>query len=341
MTPIVSCEWLNQHLDDGHIVVVDCRFDLMQPDWGRSQYELAHLPQAHYLDLNRDLSGPPQRHGGRHPLPDVAQLSCTLGQLGIGPASHVIAYDDSRLSYAARLWWLLRYLGHFQVSVLDGGLAKWQRLGYPVTRAMPLALPAEFTPQIQHNWVVNREQVLHRSPQTWLIDSRESARYRGEVEPIDPIAGHIPGALNLPWQSVLDAAGQVQADQRSRWVALKAELEGELDLEAEGDLDLDLKLIQQSSGSQPPSVAMLEESLENLEYIVYCGSGVTACVNLLSLQLAGLPQGKLYAGSWSDWCSYLVEEAPPTPSSPWKNSAIDYGSRGRRSPDGDIGDLLP
>jgi thiosulfate/3-mercaptopyruvate sulfurtransferase len=274
--PVVSAEWLNEHLDDPQVAIADCRFSLMQPELGRQQYKLGHIPGAYYLDLNQDLSGPVGKHGGRHPLPDVAALSKKLEMMGIDsiPSKEttlVVAYDDSRQSFASRLWWLLQYLGHDRVAVLDGGFAGWNAAGYPVTDVIPISKPGQFMPHLRLNQVVDIEQVKTRKdlPGVVLVDSRESDRYRGEREPIDPIAGHIPGAVNYPWQTVTNDQGYLhsEAEQRQRWANLE---------QAE-------------------------------EILVYCGSGVTACVNLLSLELAGIHSGKLYAGSWSDWCSYLEE----------------------------------
>lgn len=271
---LISPDWLYTHLNHPQVVIVDCRFSLMQPELGRQQYETAHIPGASYLDLNQDLSGPLAVHGGRHPLPEVEPLTETLNALGIhsepphGPTL-VVAYDDSRLAFAARLWWLLRYLGHDRVAVLDGGFSGWQAMGYPTDRDIPSPQSGRFVPIPQPQKLVDIEAVKQRKapPQVVLVDSREAERYRGEQEPIDPIAGHIPGALNYPWHAITDAQSRVHPiqQQQQRWVSIK---------DAE-------------------------------EIIVYCGSGVTACVNLLSLELAGIQTGKLYAGSWSDWCSYL------------------------------------
>lgn len=274
----VSPSWLHSHLADPLVVVIDCRFSLMQPEQGQHQYQQGHIPGAYYLDLNQDLSSPVKQHGGRHPLPDVAQLATRLSQMGIhshppaGPTL-VVVYDDSRFAFAARLWWLLRYMGHDRVAVLDGGFSAWQGADYPLSSEAPPEREGLFVPDVRADWVVDRAQV-QRSQQdahTVLIDSREPERYRGEREPIDPIAGHIPGALNYPWQTVTTDQGFLRPaeEQQQRWSSL------------------------------PDS--------QNL--IVYCGSGVTACVNLLSLELAGLPGGRLYAGSWSDWCSYLTTPA--------------------------------
>lgn len=266
----VSADWLADHLEDPTVTIVDCRFALMQPDLGQQQYQQGHIPGAYYLDLNRDLSSPVGSHGGRHPLPDLAVLAEKLESMGVSSASPqtlVVAYDDSRQAFAARLWWLLRYLGHDRVAVLDGGWAGWLAAGHPQTQAIPVAKPAQFIPQVRPEWVLDLSQVKARQGTgTVLVDAREGERYRGEREPIDPVAGHIPGAVNYPWQDTTDATGKLRSpeEQRQRWQDL-------------------------APGS---------------EIVVYCGSGVTACVNLLSLELAGIKNGKLYAGSWSDWCSY-------------------------------------
>ncbi len=267
---VMTAEWLAAHLDDPGIAIADCRFSLMQPDLGRQQYAAGHLPGAHYFDLNQDLSSQVQTHGGRHPLPDPDQLSQKLSNLGITPSTLVIAYDDSRFGFAARFWWLLRYLGHDRVAVLDGGFSHWQNLGYPVTTIEPPPKSGQFVPQIRTDWIVDIEAIKAKKdlPNVVLIDSREAERYRGEREPIDPIAGHIPSAINFPWQTVTDDHGFLNspAELRDRWS------------------DLEFKD----------------------EILVYCGSGVTACVNLLALAAAGFDRAKLYPGSWSDWGSYLV-----------------------------------
>lgn len=269
---VVSAAWLHDHLDDPQVAIADCRFSLLQPALGQEQYQASHIPGAVYLDLNQDLSSPVREHGGRHPLPDIAQLSSRLSAMGVDSAldepTLVVAYDDSRLAFASRLWWLLRYLGHDRVAVLDGGFAGWKAAGYPVTQTVPTPKAGTFVPRSRPDQVVSIEQVKAQKalPGVVLVDSREEERYRGEREPIDPIAGHIPGAINYPWQTVTDNEGYVRSveAQRERWEALRSAQ----------------------------------------EILVYCGSGVTACVNLLSLELAGIQTGKLYAGSWSDWCSY-------------------------------------
>ena len=265
---IVSAEWLFEHLNAPQVVIVDCRFSLADPQLGQQQYQASHLNGAYYLDLNQDLSSPVEERGGRHPLPNPTKLAQKLSTIGVNSLSIVVAYDDSRFAFASRLWWLLRYLGHEQVAVLDGGFAGWQKAGYPITDIIPEPRMATLTPQVKTQMVVDRETVETRkdTPKVVLVDSRESERYLGLREPIDKIAGHIPSALNYPWLEVTDTTGYLLPiqEQRRRW-----------------------------------------EQLEQAEEIfVYCGSGVTACVNLLSLELAGIHTGKLYAGSWSDWISY-------------------------------------
>jgi thiosulfate/3-mercaptopyruvate sulfurtransferase len=271
-SPLVTVDWLHQSLDretDLNLKIVDCRFALSDPNLGRQQYEAAHLPGANYLDLNRDLSSPVGIHGGRHPLPNDRVLGAKLAAMGINSETIVVAYDDSRFGFAARLWWLLRYYGHDCVAVLDGGYSSWVKAGYPVSDKLPeVATPGNFQPQLQTDWIVDVDKVraIQTSPAHILIDSREVDRYLGKSEPIDPVAGHIPGAVNYPWQDVSTPAGLALpiSAQQQRWAAISPDVEP----------------------------------------IVYCGSGVTACVNLLSLELAGIAGAKLYPGSWSDWISY-------------------------------------
>jgi thiosulfate/3-mercaptopyruvate sulfurtransferase len=279
-SPLVTVDWLDQHLDrepDLNLQIVDCRFALSDPNLGRKQYEDAHIPGANYLDLNRDLSSPVGIHGGRHPLPDDRVLGAKLAAMGINSETLVVVYDDSRFGFAARLWWLLRYYGHDRVAVLDGGYSSWVKAGHPVTDKLPVVVvPGNFQPKIQTDWIVDidalserlrqRVKAIQTSPAHILIDSREVDRYLGNSEPIDPIAGHIPGAVNYPWQDVSTPAGLALSieSQQQRWAAISPDVEP----------------------------------------IVYCGSGVTACVNLLSLELAGIRGAKLYPGSWSDWISY-------------------------------------
>ena len=252
----------------GKTVLVDCRFSLADAEAGRASWTEGHIPGAHYLHLESDLSGEVGAHGGRHPLPAAAAFATRLAALGIGLATPVVAYDDSRFAFASRLWWMMRSLGYTGVRVLDGGLSAWLAAGGELTSEVPVARPVEVPTVGEFSGALDIESV--RSAQArgaLLVDSREPGRYQGLEEPIDPVAGHIPGALNKPWQGVTDDQGLAlgDAEQQQRWQ----------DLPAEGPL------------------------------VVYCGSGVTACVNLLSLAVAGRDDAELYAGSCSDWCSYL------------------------------------
>ncbi|TAE69961.1 MAG: sulfurtransferase [Oscillatoriales cyanobacterium] len=268
---IVSPEWLAANTENPQVVIVDCRFALADRKLGQKQYQESHIPGSFYLDLNEDLASVVGTHGGRHPLPNIAELANKFSAIGINSSETlVVAYDDSRLAFASRLWWLMRYMGHSKVALLDGGFSAWKAAGYPVTDTWTEIRDGKFVVQLQPNMAVDIEAVKERKdlPETVLVDSRESERYEGLREPIDPIAGHIPGAVNYPWQGVTEETGKVRSisEQKQRWTELeKAE-----------------------------------------EIIVYCGSGVTACVNLLSLEIAGIPDAKLYVGSWSDWCSYQL-----------------------------------
>ncbi len=275
---LVSPAWLAAHLDHKQVVVADCRFALADPGQGHQQYQTAHIPGAYYLDLNQDLSSPRQIQGGRHPLPDIQRLSHRLNAMGVisanqtnadATATWVVAYDDSRFAFAARLWWLLKYLGHDRVAVLDGGWQGWVQGEYPVSQDIPRPKTGQFVPCPNPAMVADRQAVSHHkdSPGVLLIDSRSPERYRGEVEPIDPVAGHIPGATNYFWQDVSSADGWMRS---------------------------------------PTDLAQYWAGLDTAQSVmVYCGSGVTACVNLLAQTLAGKPMAQLYVGGWSDWCTAL------------------------------------
>jgi thiosulfate/3-mercaptopyruvate sulfurtransferase len=278
----VSVRWLMARLYEPDLVIVDCRFQLGKPDAGRQAYEESHIPGAVYLDLEKDLSAPIGEHGGRHPLPDVAELTTTLSRAGIGNASRVVAYDDQGGAMASRLWWLLKYLGHEQVYVLEEGFSAWRAAGLLVTAEQRITVPAKFLATVQHNMLVEvdevREIVTAADGSAVLIDSREAPRYRGEVEPIDRVAGHIPGAINVFWGEGrrADGAWKNADEQRERFAGL--------------------------------GLVAAQEGEDDREIIVYCGSGVTATPNVLALQAAGFKRVRLYAGSWSDWISY--EENP-------------------------------
>lgn len=272
-TPLVGVSWLNEHRDHPNVVVIDCRFALSNPHHGFQVYHQGHLPGAHYLSLDENLSGPVQPHGGRHPLPDIEQFVVTLETLGITsePATAVVVYDATKGAFAARLWWLLQYLGHKNVALLEGGFPAWQAAQLPLEQDPP-ALPVrgKFTPQVQASWVVNRDYVMQHNdkPGIQLVDARSPERFSGKQEPIDPVPGSIPGAMNVFWQSNLDEQGyfKTSAELQSLWNQL------------------------------PPAD----------DLVAYCGSGVTACVNILAQVIMERPIPKLYVGGWSDWCSYSI-----------------------------------
>ncbi|WP_042199956.1 sulfurtransferase [Paenibacillus camerounensis] len=301
MEATVSKRWLLARLYDPEQTIVDCRFTLGKPQAGRESFELEHIPGAVYLDLELDLSGPVTEHGGRHPLPDPQVLSARLSRLGISNDTRIVAYDDESGMNAARLWWLLRYLGHEQVFILEDSFSTWKEAKYPVTDHQPVRVPSTFTANVQPQMLAGVDEVRAVSEKLVgaaagdgadtgaetnacteselsaissagpiLIDSRANDRYQGKNETMDKKAGHIPGALNYFWKNTQNADGSYK------------------------------------------SAEQLEEHFAGLdkdrEIIVYCGSGVTACPNVLALEKAGFKKVRLYAGSWSDWISY--EENP-------------------------------
>lgn len=267
-TYLVSMDWLKNHLSDPNVVIVDCRFVLGSPETGQEHYLAGHIPGAVYFDLEKDLSGPKAKHGGRHPLPNVDQLAEKLGRAGIDQSKHVVAYDDQGGAMASRFWWIMQYAGHAHTSILNGGFSHWNSLGYPTTTEVPDSKLVVFTPHIQEHMLVDMEYVKQKrdAQGTILIDSREANRYKGLEEHIDPVAGHVPGALNSFWKGVLNENGTWKSPD---------ELKG-----------------------------LFHHVDPDKEVIVYCGSGVTACPNILGLKAAGYKNVKLYAGSWSDWSSY-------------------------------------
>ena len=268
-TTIISPAEVAEHLDDPQWIVVDCRFVLTQPAAGRAAYEQAHIAGAVYAHLDDDLSAPIEPGvTGRHPLPEPETAAETLGRLGIGDGMQVVAYDDQNGLVAARLWWMLRWLGHDAVAVLDGGWQRWQAEGRTTRPGVETRALATFTPQPRPELVVTADDVERerQNPAVRVMDARAGARYRGEQEPIDPVAGHIPGAISAPLTENLDAAGNwlPPEDLRQRYAALLDEMPAE-------------------------------------QAIMYCGSGVSAGHNLLAMAHAGLPEARLYAGSWSEW----------------------------------------
>jgi thiosulfate/3-mercaptopyruvate sulfurtransferase len=268
-SPLIDAQTLARRLGDPQWVVVDCRFNLLDARAGRAAYERSHLPGARYADLDRDLARSPSPVEGRHPLPEPHVLAERLGEWGIGNDSTVVAYDEGSGAIAARLWWLLRWLRHERSLVLDGGFAAWTAAGLPVESGEPRAPQrARYTPQaVDTTAVVTTAAIpdLQRAG-SLVVDARAAPRYRGEQEPIDPVAGHVPGAINRPFSSNVDGAGGFRPAAE-----LRAELEGLL------------------GGRRPDQL------------VAMCGSGVTACHLLLAMAVAGLDGGKLYAGSWSEW----------------------------------------
>jgi thiosulfate/3-mercaptopyruvate sulfurtransferase len=272
-TTLIEVGELAGHLEDPDWVVLDCRFELTLPEWGEQAWAAGHIPGALYAHLDRDLSGPVTAASGRHPLPEVAELAATFGRFGIDGGTQVVAYDQGAGAYAARLWWLLRWLGHAQAAVLDGGFAAWERAGLPVSSAAVRRAPRSFGPRPAQEQVVTTAALaaaLSRGAlargEPLLVDARGADRFAGENETIDPVAGHVPGARNHPFAGNLGADGRFRppGELRRAWQ-------------------------QTLRGRQPASL------------VAMCGSGVTACHNLLALEVAGLSGGRLYAGSWSEW----------------------------------------
>jgi thiosulfate/3-mercaptopyruvate sulfurtransferase len=265
---LIGADSLQREMGNPALAVIDCRFDLLHPEAGREAYLKAHILRARYGDLNHDLSSPIQAHTGRHPLPLPEVFARRMGALGIGNDSQVVAYDEANGSFAARLWWLLRWIGHRRVAVLDGGLKAWRALGGDMQSGETLAPARLLTVRPQADAVASSADVERAllSPDTVLLDARAAERFAGTVEPIDSVAGHIPGAVNHPFTSNLAADGRfLPAEElKSRW--------------------------QARLGGEKPR-----------QLLAMCGSGVTACHNLLSLEVAGLNGAKLYAGSWSEW----------------------------------------
>lgn len=268
-TTLLPTPELAQHLNDLQWAIIDCRFDLTKPDWGEAQYRERHIPSAIYAHLDRDLSGPKTGTNGRHPLPDMNQFKTRLGQWGVDSQTQVVVYDQSNGMWASRLWWMLKYLGHEAVAVLDGGFAKWINENQP-SQSGDETRPAKIFMGEPHETLrltAEDVELIRADPAYRLIDSRAPERYRGDVEPIDPVAGHIPGAVNFFNLGNVNPDGTFLAPDvlRANFTALL--------------------------GDAPPANA-----------ITYCGSGVAAAHNILALQIAGLPGARMYAGSWSEWC---------------------------------------
>jgi thiosulfate/3-mercaptopyruvate sulfurtransferase len=261
---LVSTQQLASELADWR--VFDCRHDLADPSLGEQQYREAHIPGATFAHLDRDLSGPRNGANGRHPLPDPAAFIAWLGRQGLEPARQVVCYDGGNGAMAARLWWMLRWVGHGAVAVLDGGFALWRREGRPVTAEVPRFAPTAYPVTIRFDTALAVNHVENGLGKLLLVDARAPERYRGEREPIDPVAGRIPGALNRFNADNLTADGTFKKKE------------------------ILAKEFRELLGKRSPG-----------ETVHYCGSGVAACHNLLAMEIAGLPGGKLYAGSWSEW----------------------------------------
>ena len=265
---LISCDELAQHLNDPEWRILDCRHQLSDVGYGEKAYAEGHLPGAVFMHLDRDLSGPMNGHNGRHPLPDPWLLAGKMGAAGVGRQTQVVVYDDDGGMYAVRLWWLLRWMGHDRVAVLDGSIRQWISQGRPLTTDAPQCTPEAFEVELR-DWVVTSGQVEANlnTNDFCLIDARGPDRFRGENETMDPVGGHVPGARNRFFRDNLDAGSfRPAAELRQEYLSILA-------------------------GVEPSQVVM------------YCGSGVTACHNLLAMEIAGLPGARLYAGSWSEWCA--------------------------------------
>ncbi|MEO0724801.1 MAG: sulfurtransferase [Bacteroidota bacterium] len=263
---IISAAELSTHLNDPNWRIIDCRHELKDVEAGRRAYAAGHISGALFAHLDEDLSGPIiPGTTGRHPLPCVTAMEQQFSKWGIGADTQVVVYDDKRGAIASRLWWMLRYLGHDAVAVLDGGLAKWQGQGGALSTDVIKLAPTNFKAEVKTNWVRDAEAVMQSQQDNvqTIVDSRGANRYRGEVEPIDPVAGHIPGAINMPFAENWQEDGLLKSADALR--------ERFADLPAADQVTF------------------------------YCGSGVTACHNLLAYAHAGLGSARLYPGSWSDW----------------------------------------
>ncbi len=272
-TTLVSVTEQADHLGDPTWVIVDCRFNLGNTAEGEAAYLAGHIPGAVYAHLDRDLSSAqPVTDRGRHPLPSTAAMTALFGRMGIAPDTQVVAYDDTNGHYAARLWWMLRMMGHEAVAVLDGGWPAWQSSELPVTAGWEQREATVFIGQPRLDRLVTIDDVPSLP---LLIDSRAPERYRGDIEPLDPVAGHIPGAVNRPYGANWTADG--------RW-------------------------------QSPADLAVAFDSLLGdtaaADSTFYCGSGVSACVNVLAMVHAGLPEGRVYVGSWSEWSRVKLLDEP-------------------------------
>jgi thiosulfate/3-mercaptopyruvate sulfurtransferase len=266
---LLVAETLQSTHDRPDWIAVDCRFDLADTGAGRAAYEDAHIPGAVYLDLDLDLSSPVDDDTGRHPLPDPERLKMTLGRAGISNRHNVVVYDDANGAVAARAWWLLHWLGHDRVWLLDGGFARWQALGLPVEHGTRARSPVRFEGAPREELVITTEELasdLQGIERLNLLDARDASRFRGEQEPIDPVAGHIPGAKSVPFGDFVEADGT--------WLSLA---------------ERERRLLDALGGDK------------RADWCVMCGSGVTACHLAISGLEAGFREPRVYVGSWSEW----------------------------------------
>lgn len=267
-TTLIGAGALAQHLSDSQWLIVDCRFDLAQPSAGEAAYRAGHIPGALYAHLDRDLSSPITPTTGRHPLPDPEHFAQTLSSWGVGADTQVIAYDADNGMFAARLWWLLRWVGHRAVAVLDGGLKAWSAAGQPLSTEIPARQQTRFQARPNRELWLDADEVQARvqQPEWRLLDARAPERFLGKVEPLDKVAGHVPGARNHPFATSLASDGRFGAPEELR------------------------RRFEQS-----------QAGVADDRTIAMCGSGVTACHLLLAMEVAGKPGARLYAGSWSEW----------------------------------------
>lgn len=267
-TTTVDTSTLSLHLDDPGWIVIDCRFRLNDPAAGEAMYRRSHIPGARYAHLDRDLAGPIMPGTGRHPLPDPSVFAESLGKWGVKNSAQVVAYDDTGGAIAARLWWLLRWIGHHGAAVLDGGMDAWAGEGRALDFSNPEVARQVYFPAPVSGLTLEAGDVVSFTsrPDARLVDARAEERFRGDKEPLDPVAGHVPGALNRPFDRNLDASGRFLGSDELRraWLAVM--------------------------GTSAPS-----------NVVHMCGSGVTGCHNLLAMEIAGLEGSRLYPGSWSEW----------------------------------------
>lgn len=271
MSNLIKAQELNALLGQENLRIIDARFVLNDVDAGQRSYTEGHIPNAIFFDLDKDLSQTPSDHGGRHPLPNMQAFGQKLAERGVGSSSRVVVYDDNSGVLAGRVWWMLKHIGHDAVQLLDGGLSAWTNAGYELSSSVPSFEKTTFNVDLRSDMLVGVDYIKRNldNPDVLLIDARAAARYRGENEPLDKKAGHIPSALNLP------VTDNLQNGKFKSAVELKERF---------------------------------TELGEAEEIIVYCGSGVSANHNIIALEESGIKGAKLYVGSWSDWSSYPDNE---------------------------------